>query len=221
MLKCSNERCGESAYTQHHSVQPLHARHSLRSCHPGQASRNLYRSAALLCETPTPQAHDQLTQAYSRSGQQRAAAMALIPLRKKIRSRRPAAAAIFFPSGLRPIFLIVQLLAQRSVRHRTKPVFVWWGHAMYTPTRIAEREAVFEFLRQKLRAYQIIFKDIRLPLVVLSLPRTYNLRREQTVMFGHAASIMPQCPKWEKATTGPLKGTVRVRHSESREVNMR
>jgi len=30
---------------------------------------------------------------------------------------------------------------------------------VYTPTRIAEREAVFEFLRQKLRAYQIIYKD--------------------------------------------------------------
>ena len=30
---------------------------------------------------------------------------------------------------------------------------------MYTPTRIAGREAVFEFLRQKLRAYQIIYKD--------------------------------------------------------------
>jgi len=38
-------------------------------------------------------------------------------------------------------------------------VFVWWSHAMYTPTRIAGREAVFEFLRQKLRAYQIIYKD--------------------------------------------------------------
>ena len=28
---------------------------------------------------------------------------------------------------------------------------------MYTPTRIAGREAVFEFLRHKLRAYRIIF----------------------------------------------------------------
>ena len=47
MLKRSNKRRVESAYTQHHSVQQLHARHSLRSCHPGQASRSLYRSAAL------------------------------------------------------------------------------------------------------------------------------------------------------------------------------
>jgi len=31
---------------------------------------------------------------------------------------------------------------------------------MYTPTRIAGREAVFEFLRHKLRAYQIIYKDV-------------------------------------------------------------
>ena len=37
--------------------------------------------------------------------------------------------------------------------HWTKPVLVRWGHAMYTPTLIAGREAVFEFLRQKLRAY--------------------------------------------------------------------
>jgi len=36
-------------------------------------------------------------------------------------------------------------------------VFVWWGLAMRTPTRIAGREAVFEFLRHKLRAYQIIY----------------------------------------------------------------
>jgi len=63
----------------------------------------------------------------------------------------------FSLSGLRPIFLILQLLSQRLVRHRTKPVFVCWGHAMYTPTRIAGRKAVFEFLRQKLPAYQIIY----------------------------------------------------------------
>jgi len=31
---------------------------------------------------------------------------------------------------------------------------------MYTPTRIAGREAVVEFLRQKLGDYQIIYKDI-------------------------------------------------------------
>ena len=49
MLKRSNKRRVESAYNmQHHSVQPLHARHSLRSCHPGQASRSLYGSAALV-----------------------------------------------------------------------------------------------------------------------------------------------------------------------------
>ena len=31
---------------------------------------------------------------------------------------------------------------------------------MYTPTRIAGREAVFEFLRHKLRAYPFIYIDI-------------------------------------------------------------
>jgi len=34
---------------------------------------------------------------------------------------------------------------------------------MYTPTRIAGHEAVFEFLRQKLRAYQIIYRDQPVP----------------------------------------------------------
>ena len=31
---------------------------------------------------------------------------------------------------------------------------------MYTPTRIAGREAVFEFLPEKLRAYPFIYIDI-------------------------------------------------------------
>jgi len=38
-------------------------------------------------------------------------------------------------------------------------VFVWWGHSMRTPTRIAGRETVFEFLRHKLRAYPFIYID--------------------------------------------------------------
>ena len=83
MLKRSNKRRVESAYTQHYSVQPLHARHSLRSCHPGQASRSLYRSAAL----PVRNSNSVV------SGQRR---WPLSRLEKKIRSRRLAAAANFF-----------------------------------------------------------------------------------------------------------------------------
>jgi len=30
-------------------------------------------------------------------------------------------------------------------QHRTKPILVCWGHAMYTPTLIAGHEAIFEF----------------------------------------------------------------------------
>ena len=40
-------------------------------------------------------------------------------------------------------------------QHRTKPILVCWGHAMYTPTLIAGHEAIFEFLRQKLSAYYL------------------------------------------------------------------
>ena len=43
------------------------------------------------------------------------------------------------------------------VRHRTKPVLVHWGHAMYTPTLIAGREAIFEFLPEKLPTFQNIY----------------------------------------------------------------
>ena len=72
-VKRSNKRRVESAYTQHHSVQPLHARHSLGSCHPGHAGAgSLYRSAALpvrraKLQLSRPMSHDQLT--YSHSGQ--------------------------------------------------------------------------------------------------------------------------------------------------------
>jgi len=41
-------------------------------------------------------------------------------------------------------------------RHRTKPVLVCWGDAMYMPTLIAGREAIFEFLPEKLRQFPII-----------------------------------------------------------------
>jgi len=47
-------------------------------------------------------------------------------------------------------FLILSLLAQSTDLHRTKPILVCRGHAMYTPTLIAGREAIFEFLRQNL-----------------------------------------------------------------------
>jgi len=47
-------------------------------------------------------------------------------------------------------FLILSLLAQSTDLHRTKPILVCRGHAMYTPTLIAGREAIFECLRQNL-----------------------------------------------------------------------
>jgi len=47
-------------------------------------------------------------------------------------------------------FLILSLLAQSTDLHRTKPILVCRGHAVYTPTLIAGREAIFEFLRQNL-----------------------------------------------------------------------
>jgi len=44
-------------------------------------------------------------------------------------------------------------LTQSTDRHRTKPILVCWGNAMYMPTLIAGREAIFKFLRYKLPAY--------------------------------------------------------------------
>ena len=88
IVKRSNKRRIESAYTQHHSVQPLHARYSLRSCHPGHAGAGaLYRSAAL----PVRRAKLQLSRPMI--SRQRAAVMALIPLRKKNFAAATAAAA--------------------------------------------------------------------------------------------------------------------------------
>ena len=57
------------------------------------------------------------------------------------------------------IWVLLHLRVLLYRQYTMLSVFVWWGHAMYTPTRIAGREAVVEFLRHKLRAYQIIYKD--------------------------------------------------------------
>jgi len=54
-------------------------------------------------------------------------------------------------------FLILELLAQSTDRQRTKPILVCWGHAMYTPTLIAGREAVFEFLPEELQQLSFIY----------------------------------------------------------------
>ena len=49
--------------------------------------------------------------------------------------------------------LIAKLLLESTDRHRTKPVLVCWGHAIHTPTLIDSREAIFKFLRYKLRTF--------------------------------------------------------------------
>ena len=58
-----------------------------------------------------------------------------------------AAAAM---ASSRPIFLNFVTF---TTQHRSTSVLICWGHAMYTPTLIASREAVFNFFRKKLGAY--------------------------------------------------------------------
>ena len=79
------------------------------------------------------------------------------PSTAKFAAAAAAAAAIFFLHGLRAIFVNFVTFSTKHGSTSDKACVRLVGSRYAQPTRIAGREAVFEFLRQKLGAYPFIY----------------------------------------------------------------